>query len=325
MLPAFLACGLLVSSVSVSWPWSFSAGRPVCLPVDGEAGSYASVQRIVTSILREDRVQVSAREQAGPNLQTAILTGFQMATGRALALTVSVAGVTQQARLTASTVGEALRLLNVQVRIADRVYPTPLAAPTPGMRITVQRRDVRTWVESHLIPFHDQIVKDRTLFAGQRVIRSGGRPGQVDRVLRAEYADGRPVSVEKLGEIVVRKQLPRVIAIGTRLRQAEQALRSVVKVIVMEATAYYPGPNNFGGGVGPKTAIGMLARQGVVAVDPSVIPLGTHLHIEGYGNAVAGDTGGAIHGNKVDLCFNTYLEAMRFGRRTVKVHILGRL
>ena len=101
--------------------------------------------------------------------------------------------------------------------------------------------------------------------------------------------------------------------------------RVVVKVIVMEATAYYPGPNNFGGGVGPKTAIGMLARQGVVAVDPSVIPLGTHLHIEGYGNAVAGDTGGAIHGNKVDLCFNTYLEAMRFGRRTVKVHILGRL
>ncbi|TMJ11900.1 MAG: hypothetical protein E6H02_06415 [Bacillati bacterium ANGP1] len=68
----------------------------------------------------------------------------------------------------------------------------------------------------------------------------------------------------------------------------------------------------------------MVARRGVVAVDPSVIRLGTRLHVDGYGDAVAGDTGGAIRGYRIDLCFNTYEEAMQFGRRPVTVYILGR-
>ena len=72
----------------------------------------------------------------------------------------------------------------------------------------------------------------------------------------------------------------------------------------------------------------MRAQRGVVAVDPRVIPLGTRLYIETadgsyiYGNAVAGDTGGAIKGNKIDLFMNSYSECMQFGRRTVNVYIL---
>jgi 3D (Asp-Asp-Asp) domain-containing protein len=59
-----------------------------------------------------------------------------------------------------------------------------------------------------------------------------------------------------------------------------------------------------------------------VAVDPRVIPLRSRLYVEGYGLAIAGDTGRAIKGNRIDLGFNTYREAMRFGRRSVIVHIL---
>ena len=72
----------------------------------------------------------------------------------------------------------------------------------------------------------------------------------------------------------------------------------------------------------------MRAQYGVVAVDTRVIPLGTRLYIEAadgswvYGSAVAGDTGGAIRGNKVDLFFNTRQECLNFGRRTARVYIL---
>lgn len=86
----------------------------------------------------------------------------------------------------------------------------------------------------------------------------------------------------------------------------------------MEATAYLPGDGN-GSGI---TATGMVATRGVVAVDPGVIPLGTRVYIPGYGEAVAGDTGGAIRGNRVDLCMESYGEAMQFGRRAVEVYIL---
>ena len=67
---------------------------------------------------------------------------------------------------------------------------------------------------------------------------------------------------------------------------------------------------------------GTLAHWGTVAVDPSVIPLYSRLYIPGYGFAVAGDTGGAIVGNRIDLFFPSYSDAIRFGRRTVTVYVL---
>ena len=101
------------------------------------------------------------------------------------------------------------------------------------------------------------------------------------------------------------------------------------KAITMTATAYDPTLN----GTIPasqKTAYGLVCQYGVVAVDPKVIPLGTKLYIESsdggaswvYGYCIAGDTGGAIKGNKVDLCFSTPEECRRFGRKTATVYIL---
>ena len=90
------------------------------------------------------------------------------------------------------------------------------------------------------------------------------------------------------------------------------------EVMSMEATAYLPAD---GGGSGI-TAIGVPATYGVVAVDPGVIPLGTRLYIPGYGEALAADTGGAINGYKIDLCMESYSQAMQFGRRNVTVYVL---
>ena len=88
--------------------------------------------------------------------------------------------------------------------------------------------------------------------------------------------------------------------------------------IDMEATAYLPSD---GGGAGI-TALGIPATYGIVAVDPNVIPLGSRVYIPGYGEALAADTGGAIYGNRIDLCMESYSEAMDFGRRYVTVFVL---
>jgi 3D (Asp-Asp-Asp) domain-containing protein/septal ring factor EnvC (AmiA/AmiB activator) len=69
------------------------------------------------------------------------------------------------------------------------------------------------------------------------------------------------------------------------------------------------------------TATGAPVGYGVVAVDPSVIPLGTRMTIPGYGEGVAADTGGAIHGAVIDLWFPTAADAAAWGRRTVTVTI----
>ena len=91
-----------------------------------------------------------------------------------------------------------------------------------------------------------------------------------------------------------------------------------IAVYDMEATAYLPTDGD-GYGI---TATGIPATYGVAAVDPYVIPLGSRLYIPGYGEAIAADTGGAIYGNRIDLCMESYSECMNFGRRYVTVYVL---
>ena len=94
---------------------------------------------------------------------------------------------------------------------------------------------------------------------------------------------------------------------------------SVVRT--MTATAYTTGHD----GVGTRTASGTAVHVGTVAVDKSVLPLGTRMYIVAggsvvYGLAVAEDTG--VKGNKIDLFYDTYDECIQFGRRTCTVYIL---
>ena len=94
----------------------------------------------------------------------------------------------------------------------------------------------------------------------------------------------------------------------------------------MEATAYTSGPESTGKRPGHPlygiTRSGLPTRPGVVAVDPDVIPLGSIVWVEGYGLAVALDTGSAIRGNRVDVWFEDVQTALAWGRREVWVGVL---
>ncbi len=70
-----------------------------------------------------------------------------------------------------------------------------------------------------------------------------------------------------------------------------------------------------------RTATGMPVGMGIVAVDPSVIPLGSRMHIPGYGNGVAADVGSGIKGNVIDLWYPTFAQCATWGRRTVTITI----
>jgi 3D (Asp-Asp-Asp) domain-containing protein len=316
--------GLLLAIVMVAGNWGFPILRTVHVSADGKDVTVRTFKRTVGAVLASQRIALRDGDRVTPALDAPVLQGTQIRVIRAVSLLVADGGRRHRERLAAETVGEALHILGVRVRAADRVYPSPRTALWNGARITVERRAWRTWVEWGSIPFGSEVVHDATLFKGNTVLRSAGRAGIKERSVRVLYANGRPALMEPQAWTVARAPVPHVVAIGTRALIASRGAFAGREYMILDATAYYPGPNNFGGGVGPRTAIGMVAQRGIVAVDPSLIPLGTHLYIEGYGYAVAGDTGGSIQGRRIDLCYNDYGEAVHFGRREVKVYILGR-
>ncbi len=101
------------------------------------------------------------------------------------------------------------------------------------------------------------------------------------------------------------------------------SIMSYSRVFEARATAYWAI-----NGVGKTyTASGRKAvwnpdGYSTIAVDPKVIPYGTKLFVQGYGFAIAADTGTAIKGNKIDVYFNTYRQACDWGAKYVKVYIL---
>ncbi|MEK4424784.1 3D domain-containing protein [Solibacillus sp. FSL K6-1523] len=96
----------------------------------------------------------------------------------------------------------------------------------------------------------------------------------------------------------------------------------VVKTLNVEASAFTANCSGCGG----KTAYGIDLKKNpdikLIAVDPKVIPLGTKVWVEGYGIAIAGDTGGSIKGNKIDIFVKTKTIAYNWGRKKVEIKIL---
>ncbi|MEH6993786.1 LysM peptidoglycan-binding domain-containing protein, partial [Neobacillus drentensis] len=104
---------------------------------------------------------------------------------------------------------------------------------------------------------------------------------------------------------------------------AVEAAAPSSKEIIVEATAYTASCEGCSGITA--TGIDLISNpnQKVISVDPSVIPLGSKVYVEGYGEAIAGDTGGAIKGNKIDIFIPSKQDAINFGRKQVKVTILN--
>ncbi len=96
------------------------------------------------------------------------------------------------------------------------------------------------------------------------------------------------------------------------------------KCFILEASGYYPGPECCWPDDDGFTAIGDVAGRGSIAIDDKNGPLrmGQRVWVEDYGPGKCNDRGSAIKGWKIDLCFETYEEALEWGRRLVKVYVI---
>lgn len=178
------------------------------------------------------------------------------------------------------------------------------------------------------IPYNIIRRANEQLLKGETVVVQKGVDGIMEVDYEVRYVDGEEVDRIEIGSWMSVEPIDKIVEYGT----AEPANQSEVGfeykyVLECTATAYDPSPEE-NGGYGGMSATGIPLQKGVIAVDPSVIPLGSRVYIEAvdgswsYGYAVAADTGGAIKGNRVDLLYMTKAECYQFGRRKCKVYVL---
>lgn len=153
------------------------------------------------------------------------------------------------------------------------------------------------------LPFSTEEIDDNEIEIGETVVKQEGKNGVKVQTIKVTNYKGEEYEQELVEEKVT-LPVKKIIAHGTKIiwRDVDtpQGSQKYWRKFHVWATSY----DSTCPGCDETTATGMKAGYGVIAVDPSVIKLYSKVYIPGYGVAVAGDTGGAIKGNKIDLGFD---------------------
>ena len=235
-------------------------------------------------------------------------------------VTVRVDGDVIALSTPAATVGELLVVLEIALSDLDRTDPSPDTPIVDGLEVTVTRVTRCEQVDEEIAHSKTIVLADPDRPAGFTKILRHGQEGRVKRVWHIWEKDGVETSRGILSEETLQESFDTVVLRGTHGSPTRGG--DWRRPLVMEATAYDPGPKSCGKWASGYTATGAKAEKGIVAVDDRVIAMGTRMYIPGYGFALAADRGSAIKGMRIDLCYPTYAEAIQFGRRKVKVYLL---
>ncbi len=304
-----------------------SVAHVISFDSQGTITQHATSAQTVGDFLRTRGVVVGARDYVSPALDTPLSDRMTITYRAAVPVTIVTAHRRIALDTAAPDVGSLLEEQGIRLASSDEVRPA-VAAPVPARgTITVTR--VLTWEreEHRAIPAKTIHRLDFSMTPGTSKVIARGKPGERDVMVSFVQRNGGSVRATVVKSDVVKKPHPRIVAEGVgeyaaferfAQRGIEHTSYIAASALHMIATAYTAGCAGCSG----ITASGRPAGHGIVAVDPRVIPLGTRLYIPGYGFAIAGDTGGAILGNRIDLGFNSLHDALLFGRREVTVYRL---
>ena len=215
-----------------------------------------------------------------------------------------------------ATVADVLKDMKINME-GRSSYPSPETKITDGMVIHVLGRKSFLSQEEVEVPFQTKTIDDPELTFGEKKVEKAGVKGKdivtYENITRIGYEqkielDRRHVTAPV--DEIVRQGIAQSVL-------TPEGYKRYKKKIYGEATAY-----TWGGGASGTTSLGLWPKRGIVAVDPRMIPYYTKMYIPGYGMAIAGDTGGAIVGHRIDLFMDSLYECYQWGRRDVEIYIL---
>lgn len=307
-------------NLEVEW----KPARQVQMVKGNEKKQVWTTAKTVGDFLKEQSISLNEHDKVQPEINTNIKQNLKILVEKAFSVTLSDGGEEKQVWSTSTTVADFLSQQGITLTELDRVEPNMDESIKEKTLVNVIRVEKVTDVVEEPIKFAVVTKKDQTLAKGSEKTVTSGQEGLVKKEYEVVIENGKEVSRKLINEVTVKEKRDKVVAVGTKTttQTVSRGSDNVSKEFYVSSTAYTANCNGCSG----KTATGynLKANPGakVIAVDPSVIPLGTKVYVEGYGYAVAADTGSAIKGNKIDVFFASKSDAYRWGRKKVLIKIL---
>ncbi|MBE0340245.1 DUF348 domain-containing protein [Paenibacillus sp. 28ISP30-2] len=344
---SLLAIFLIALTIMISIQVYTQSKKQVFFVIDGKASAVETRESQLQDLLKEHSISLQPHDTVSMPLNGAVQDGDRVVIKRANQVKVSSGNETKKLYTTENTVEGAIRTSGYKLSSNDKVYPALDASVSSNMDIKIVRVKKQQVEQKQQVPY--QVIKtaDPSLYKGDNRVIQSGKTGVVVQHVQKVYHDGKLVSKQLVNKEVAQNRVDKVIAVGTKKKPVvldasvgpEDAVKATrvssgnavrkagvnfkySKVLQNVSMTAYSSQES---GIGTRTASGTRVTEGrTIAVDPSVIPIGWWVYIEGVGFRRAEDTGGAIKGHKIDVYYESLSQANQFGRKHGKtVYVIG--
>ncbi|OIJ17560.1 hypothetical protein BKP37_03460 [Anaerobacillus alkalilacustris] len=303
---------------------------------NGEKTPIWTTSSTVQDLFNELNIDIGSYDRVEPSLEKALVEDMQINYESAFTVTLNSDGEETEVWTTSTTVADFLKAEQVILGELDRVEPEQEEIVKANTEINVIRVEKVTDVVEEAINFATVTRNDNSITRGSEREVQSGQKGKVAKHYEVIIENGKEVSRELIKTETIQDSRDRIVAVGTKqVTQSVSRSSSPTSTssgsqgdwVTFQSTAYTANCAGCSGITSTGVNLKANPNSNVVAVDPSVIPLGSVVEIKHNGRLLgrykAADTGGAIVGRKIDIFMSSKNSAINWGRRNVQVRVVN--
>lgn len=283
---------------------------PVTIDDGGRQKTVFTTAQTVGDVLMAQDIPIFEGDAFSPSLNSPLAPNTTITIERSVPVEIAVDGKHIKTRTRAKTVGGVLAQEGVMLVGQDYTRPAENAPISGGKAIEIVRVTEALEIQKETTDFETIYVPDPNLEIDRQEVQQSGQQGITKTRTRVRYENGEEVFRQTEETWLAQEPADKIIAYGTNIivRTLETPAGKIeywrkIRMLATSYSAATSGKSKDHPAYGV-TRTGLKAGYGVVAVDPGVVPLWSKVYVPGYGEAVAGDTGGAILGKHIDLGFD---------------------
>ncbi|HYE09280.1 MAG TPA: G5 domain-containing protein, partial [Patescibacteria group bacterium] len=282
-----MVCLVLTTSLVYGW-----MKKDIVISDAGKEIAISTFKNTVKDVLNEKAINIGPFDKMSISMTEKLEDGLSISIQRAKKVNIKTKDSSIFIYTNTDTVENALKEAEILIGSKDRVEPTMSSMLQDEMQVNVIRVEEKLTSQNVPMEFTNEVKKIESLAKGLVNVVKKGQSGEKEVTIKTVYEDGKEVSKQIVSETVIKEPVNGLIEEGVKTTLiTSRGQVNFTRAIKMSATAYdatfescgkHPDDPQYG-----ITYSGLKVRPGIVAVDPRVIPLGTWLYVEGYGEALA--------------------------------------